>query len=254
MSVQEIRFSLRPISSLVSKNLKNYVYALCELDDHGNKSIFYVGRGKGNRCLQHAKGNDERADKVRELIQAKRFTIDILRHGLDAETAEIVEATCIDLISQGELTNKIRGFDTAFGRTSLEEIRQLYQGKPIRILKEHTGLAFNLTKTYRSSMSDVELLEATRGTWARVPRDKNLKYAYATYNGIVKEVYEIRQWLPAGTQQYFYRSRHLGDERLKNRFEFLGVLAQEEIRNRYKGKLIALDRSYGTPFQRVGDS
>ena len=254
MSVQEIRFSLRPISSLVSKNLKNYVYALCELDDHGNKSIFYVGRGKGNRCLQHAKGNDERADKVRELIQAKRFTIDILRHGLDAETAEIVEATCIDLISQGELTNKIRGFGTAFGRTSLEEIRQLYQGKPIRILKEHMGLAFNLTKTYRSSMSDVELLEATRGTWARVPRDKNLKYAYATYNGIVKEVYEIRQWLPAGTQQYFYRSRHLGDERLKNRFEFLGVLAQEEIRNRYKGKLIALDRSYGTPFQRVGDS
>ena len=254
MSVQEIRFSLRPISSLVSKNLKSYVYALCELDDHGNKSIFYVGRGKGNRCLQHAKGNDERADKVRELIQAKRFTIDILRHGLDAETAEIVEATCIDLISQGELTNKIRGFGTAFGRTSLEEIRQLYQGKPIRILKEHMGLAFNLTKTYRSSMSDVELLEATRGTWARVPRDKNLKYAYATYNGIVKEVYEIRQWLPAGTQQYFYRSRHLGDERLKNRFEFLGVLAQEEIRNRYKGKLIALDRSYGTPFQRVGDS
>ena len=103
-------------------------------------------------------------------------------------------------------------------------------------------------------MSDVELLEATRGTWARVPRDKNLKYAYATYNGIVKEVYEIRQWLPAGTQPYFYRSRHLGDERLKNRFEFLGVLAQEEIRNRYKGKLIALERSYGTPFQRVGES
>jgi len=252
MSVQNIRFSLRPISSLVSKNLKNYVYALCELDDHGNKSIFYVGRGKGNRCLQHAKGNDERADKIRELIQSKRFTIDILRHGLDAETAEIVEATCIDLISQGELTNKIRGFGTAFGRTSLEEIRQLYQGKPIRILKEHAGLAFNLTKTYRSSMSDVELLEATRGTWARIPKDENLKYAYATYNGIVKEVYEIRQWLPAGTQQYFYRRRQLGDESLKNRFEFLGVLAQEEIRNRYKGKLIDLARSYGTPFQRVG--
>lgn len=252
MSEQDTRFSLRPISSLVSKNLKNYVYALCELDDHGNKSIFYVGRGKGNRCLQHVKRNDERSDKIRELIQSNRFVIDILRHGLDAETAEIVEATCIDLVSQGELTNKIRGFGTAFGRTSLEEIRQIYQGRPVRILREHSGLAFNLTKTYRSSMSDVELLEATRGTWARVPRSEKLKYAYATYNGIVKEVYEIRQWLPAGTQQYFYRNRQLGDERLRNRFEFLGVLAQEDIRNKYKGKLIDVKRSYGTPFQRVG--
>jgi hypothetical protein len=252
MSEKDIRFSLRPISSLVSKNLKNYVYALCELDDHGNKSIFYVGRGKGSRCLQHVKRNDERADKIKELIKSNRFVIDILRHGLDAETAEIVEATCIDLVSQGELTNKIRGFGTAFGRTTLEEIRQLYQGRPVRIMKEHAGLAFNLTKTYRSSMSDIELLEATRGTWARVPRSENLKYAYATYNGIVKEVYEIRQWLPAGTQQYFYRSRQLGDERLKNRFEFLGVLAQQDIRDRYKGKLIELKRSYGTPFQRVG--
>jgi uncharacterized protein len=98
----------------------------------------------------------------------------------------------------------------------------------------------------------MELYEFTRGTWARVPRDPSLKYAYATYNCIVKEVYEIRCWLPAGTQQNFFSERKLGDLRLKNRYEFVGVIAPNEIRSRYKGKLIKLDRSYGTPFQKVG--
>lgn len=243
----------KPISPLVAKKLKNYVYALCELHGDGRKTIFYIGRGTGSRCLQHLKTKDEKLKKkIDELRKSKKLLIDILRHGLDAEVAKVVEATCIDLLPRSNLENKIKGFGAALGRSTLEEVQELYQDDPLIVLANHAGLAFNLNKTYRSSMSDVELLEATRGTWARVPRAPELKYAYATYNGIVKEVYEIRYWLPAGTQQYFFRDRKLGDERLKKRYEFVGAIAPNEIRSRYKGKLIKLDRSYGTPFQRVG--
>ena len=31
------------------------------------------------------------------------------------------------------------------------------------------------------------------------------KYAYATFKRVVKEVYEIHSWVPAGTQEYFTR-------------------------------------------------
>ena len=244
--------TFKPISSLVSKKLKNYVYALCELHGDGRKTIFYIGRGTGSRCLQHLKTKDDKFKKIDELRKSKKLTIDILRHGLDAEAAKVVEATCIDLLPWSNLENKIKGFGAALGRSTLEEIQQLYQDDPLIVLSNHAGLAFNLNKTYKSSMSNVELLEATRGIWARVPRTSELKYAYATYNGIVKEVYEIRHWLPAGTQQYFFRDIKLGDARLKKRYEFVGAIAPNDIRSRYKGKLIKLDRSYGTPFQKVG--
>jgi len=47
------------------------------------------------------------------------------------------------------------------------------------------------------------------------------KYAYATFKGVVKEVYEIHSWVPAGTQEYF--TRNLDPERLvKARWEFVG--------------------------------
>ena len=236
----------------IAPKLKNYVYALCELPDSGPPKPFYIGRGVGSRCLQHLKTKDDKSKKIEKLIKSNKFHIDILRHGLDIETAKIVEATCIDLLNVDNLENKIKGFGAGLSRSTLEEIKQLYQGDPLIVSANHAGLAFNLNKTYTSSMRDVELLEATRGTWAKVPRGLELKYAYATYHGIVKEVYEIRHWLPAGTQQYFFRDRKLGDERLKNRYEFVGAIAPDKIRSRYKGKLIKLVRSYGTPFQKVG--
>ena len=237
----------------IAPELENYVYALCEIPDSGPAKPFYIGRGVGSRCLKHQKKKDEKSEIIEKLIESNKFRIDILRHGLDIETAEIVEATCIDLLGLDSLENKIKGFGARLGRSTLEEIKELYQkGDPLIVSANHAGLAFNLNKTYTSAMSDVKLLEATRGTWAKVPRGPELKYAYATYHGLVKEVYEIRHWLPAGTQHYFFRDRKLGDERLKNRHEFVGVIAPDEIRSRYKNKKIKLVRSYGTPFQRVG--
>ena len=77
------------------------------------------------------------------------------------------------------------------------------------------------------------------------------KYAFATFRGVVKEVYEIYDWVPAGTQEYF--TRELDPDRLsKARFEFVGRKAPEDLRERYVGKIIKRKRSYGDPFIRVG--
>ena len=77
------------------------------------------------------------------------------------------------------------------------------------------------------------------------------KFAYATFNGVVKDVYQIHCWVPAGTQEYF--SRSLDPERLKNaRWEFVGKKASNKVRELYVGKNLERKRSYGDPFVLVG--
>ena len=84
-----------------------------------------------------------------------------------------------------------------------------------------------------------------------VTLSKDAIYAYATFKGVVKEVYEIHSWVPAGTQEYF--TRNLTPERLaKARWEFVGRKAPEKIRSLYVGNIIERKRSYGDPFIKVG--
>lgn len=120
----------------------------------------------------------------------------------------------------------------------------------VEIAAEHKGLAFLLNQSYQPSMSELELFEATRGTWHNIPRDESIKFAYATYGGIIKEVYEIHGWVKAGTQQYF--TRFFDDNGISDRWEFIGRKASSDVRQKYLGKLIKKDRSYGTPFVKVG--
>jgi hypothetical protein len=233
--------------------IDGYIYALCELN--GEKRIpFYIGKGKGDRCLQHLKEGEasEKSKKIKNLLQNNSLGIDIIRHGIkDDNTLKIIEATCIDLIGVGELTNVVRGKGTDVGRMTIEEIDSIVSQKSIRIKKEHTGLVFLLNDTYKSGMSALNLFESTRGVWDKPPRnDNSIKYAYAAYNGIIKEVYEIHSWIKAGTQQYFTRTFENRD--ISKRWEFVGRIAAEEIRNLYCGKLVEKERSYGRAFVKVG--
>jgi uncharacterized protein len=230
-----------------------YVYALCEIKD-GKHIPFYIGKGKGVRCLQHLEEDIDsiKAKRIQELQKKNIFAIDILRHKIeDDKTAKLIEATCIDVMGIDVLTNKVRGYGVDMGRMSIEEIDNLVSGEIIKIEKEHRGLAFLLNDTYKSGMPDLNLFECTRGIWVNPPKDDtSIKYAYATYSGVVKEVYEIDHWVKAGTQQYF--TRDLSTKDLEKRWEFVGKIASKDIREKYKGKVIDKDRSYGSPFVKVG--
>ena len=232
---------------------KYYVYAFYDMEDEFKKP-FYIGKGKADRCLNHIKRPDDspKSEKIKALLERKSLGIDILRHGMDESTAKLVEATCIDLLGVGELTNKVRGSSSLMGRITLDELQHLLLKEETEIAHEHAGLAFLLNSTYKSGMSSLELYEATRGIWANIPKDDTLKYAYATYGGLIMEVYEIHCWVTAGTQQYFTRELKIPTD--ANRFEFVGRIADKEIRELYVGKLIKKSRSHGSPFVKVGIS
>ena len=232
-------------------SLGYYAYTLCEIADSQRRIPFYVGKGKGARCLSHIDDakNVEKHGRVEQLQAARRLGIDIIAHGLDEKTAFIVESVCIDLLNVENLTNAVRGRGENTKRMPINELASLFNDKPVTIESQHRGVAFLLEKSFKSNFGDLELLEITRGVWAHKQSD-DIKYAYATFRGVIKEVYEIFSWVPAGTQQYFTRT--ISEEAIASRYEFVGKKASEAVRNLYVGKVINKKRSFALPYVKVG--
>jgi hypothetical protein len=82
-------------------------------------------------------------------------------------------------------------------------------------------------------MTPEELYEATRGIWKVGRRREQVDYAMAVYQGVVREVYAIRSWHPAGTLEYQTRT-DIDARRDLGRWEFDGVVA-DDIRDEYVG-------------------
>ncbi len=232
--------------------LKSYVYAYCEISEDNKRIPIYIGKGKGSRCLSHLKNLKKKSDikskKILELKNKNKLGIDIIAYNLDDKTSFIVESACIDLMGIENLTNIVKGKGDNIKRVPIEELQNIILDKPIAIESNDKGVGILINKDFKPNFGDLETFEITRGMWAKncVGVAKNSKYAYALYHGVVKEVYEIHSWVKAGTQEYF--TRKLDTEKMKNRYEFIGKIADENIRKKYKGKLIKKNRSYGNPF------
>lgn len=229
-----------PLPRDVARKLGYYVYLLVNpIDD----SIFYVGKGKGKRALAHlVDARKSRKTDVLKRIRAARMTpkIEILAHGLrDEETALRIEAGVIDALGLPAIANKIRGWETKkFGRLPLNEIVALYRKKRVTI--KEPGIVIRINRLYRPGMTPMELYDATRGVWVLSKRREKAKYAYAVFAGVIREVYEIAQWLPAGSTM---NTRPRGDLLARDRWEFVGRIAPEGIRKRY------VDRYVGHTFR-----
>ena len=223
------------------RDLKTYVYVFCEITDDNKRVPIYIGKGKSDRCFQHLKKLDDLSSakntKIYETISKNRLGIDILAYGLDDRTALVVESACIDLMGIDNLTNSVRGQGDNVKEVQLDELSNLLMEKTIKVSQEHRGVAILINRHYRPSFGDLEIFEFTRGIWSKRMKtlSKDAKYAYATFKGVVKDVYEIHSWVPAGTQEYF--TRKLDPERLKKaEWEFVGRKASEEVRELYMGK------------------
>ena len=144
-------------------------------------------------------------EKVRRIaeLRAAGFEprIDLLCYGLSDVEASLVEAVAIDLIGRPPLTNIMAGnHGHGFGRMTSHEVITMLTAKPVAV--REPALLITINQLYRSGMSPLELYEATRGFWVIGPRREKVELALAVYQGVVREVYRIKAWHPAGTMTY----------------------------------------------------
>ena len=72
--------------------------------------------------------------------------------------------------------------------------------------------------------------------WNIGPSRDKARYALAVYQGVVQEVYEIHHWQPAWTTPY--QTRTFENTRVPGRWEFIGSVASDAVRARYKRRSV----------------
>lgn len=220
----------------VAERLGFYVYIYI---DPRTEKPFYVGKGQDYRVLDHLSDEAEsrKVDRIRELKGlGLEPRLEVLAHALPSEEAALrLEAAIIDLLGLGTLTNEVRGWRSVqLGRMSLADLIIYYTAEPVNV--EHPSLLIRVTKLYRHGMTPEELYEITRGVWKVGERRNAATYAMAVFDGIVREIYAIQRWHPAGTTSA--ESRRLTAEDCDGRWEFVGAPAEEPIRSKYLNRSV----------------
>ena len=163
--------------------------------------MFYVGKGKGGRALAHLRADEKKAiaKKILEIQSSgARPRIEVLAHGLRSpEAAFQIEAAAIELLGLENLTNAVHGKSENLGRMPLDDIVAHYTRKPAKI--KQPAILIRINKLYRYGMSDAELYDATRSAWKVGERADRVEYAFSVFEGVIREVYKITGWLPAGS-------------------------------------------------------
>lgn len=228
---------IKCFSPEVCEKLDHYVYRLI---DPRNGQTFYVGQGVGNRVFAHIKDElkyadneekiSEKIDQIRAIRASGLEVIHIIqRHGLSKKEADEVEAALIDAYPglkniQGGYHSNERGVNSA------EFLEYKYS---LKEYEEPNNIKYMIIKTsneryenYKNQKcSDYDAIyEATRKSW-KVGKDRvdKIKYVLGVIDGIVREVFEVEKW-------------QLADNGV--RYEFIGHIASDEIRNIFKDKRI----------------
>lgn len=118
-------------------------------------------------------------------------------------------------------------------RTHQQQVGNINITEPVVLIRT--------SRLFRQGMSDKELYEITRGVWKIGENRKRVEYAFCVADGIVREIYKIQKWQPAGTT--LYETSVMLDANIKDkwvgRWEFIGQIAPDTIRNKYIGKSVA---------------
>jgi len=218
----------------VIESIQFYVYIL---KDPITKEIFYIGKWFWNRVFDHAshalETDDEsyKLDRIKDILYKwKQIEYSIVRHWLSEDIAREIEATLIDIFRwkqtlKSDITNKVSGFHS-YKRwiMSVNEIKQFYWWKEIKITDP--VMLININKLYKRNMTENELYEAISKSW-KVGKDREkVKYVLWNYKGIVREVYEVKDWYS------------IKDHNWKIRRWFNGKIANDNIREKYINWLI----------------
>jgi len=213
-----------------------YVYLYI---DPQTDAPFYIGKGKGNRVFDHLtdKGKSRKARRIKEIRRSgDEPIIELLKYNLkDEEQALLVESTAIELLDIDSLTNEVRGHGCNQGaRGSVVEIAHVLESKEATI--DEPVLLINVTE-YRTSMSSQEVYDQTRSAWRVGEKRKKVHLVFCVHQRIIREVYRPEAWLPGGTTKRVHDAD--GSRSIeRNRYEFVGRIAESDIRRKYVGKKV----------------
>ena len=224
---------MRRFPQSILSNLKYYVYLYVDPRDD---TVFYVGKGTNNRAFAHlrSKSEQQKTKRIKQIqVAGLQPKIEILVHGLrDEATAMRIEASVIDLIGIENLTNLQKGYGSReYGRMSTDQIAATYAAVKVDI--SEPAILININKSYRYGITPGELYDATRSAWRIGKRRLGAKYAFAVYQGVVQEVYEILEWYAADAT---FNCRTIGQANpsaRRDRLEFIGRIASPNLRAKY---------------------
>ena len=223
--------------NLTSEKLHYYVYAL--INPINNKP-FYIGKGKDNRVFAHKEDvlnkNTQNSLKEDEIVSILESGLDIkhiiIRHGLKENESFLLESTLIDFANyfDEKLKNIVSGHESDFyGIKTTDEIIRQYNAPKLEKL-HHEIIIININRNYaKARSSSNSIYESTKQAWVvSQSRRDTVKFALSEFEGIIIGVFEIKEWYPVITQ----------NNKLNNRWGFIGEQATAEIRDLYFNKSI----------------
>lgn len=189
------------------QELKYYVYALT-YKENGEETVFYIGKGKGNRVFSHfgeanelkEKGLEAKlTGKHRHILEKECFAY-IIQAGLTEEESFKIESTLIDMLSifkRIDLQNLVDGQHT-FGTSRVELIDSKYsepidleaycQEKGIRILGFKINREFYNAGIYNDHRGILE------GLWKVSHNEiEKVDYVIALHEGLIYGVYKYKK-------------------------------------------------------------
>lgn len=201
-------------SEMVTHQIGHYVYALArprqfsegrsELRDR----IFYIGKGQGNRCFNHANLARDRGEAalregehklamIREIhSNGADVEIHIIAHGLEAEAAFDLEAVLIPLLGS---TNIVEGHGGRKLWLTTTEIVERHdnpiQRRDTPLLCENLLIvSLNKQKISQLMLDDEKLSEATLGNWV-LAENKSAKVdiLVGVKNSLIVSIFDVEK-------------------------------------------------------------
>jgi hypothetical protein len=173
----------------------------------------------------------------------------------EAIKAWINMRTIAKLLGMGELEQEIRNLEKGKDEEKPQTIEveknkvnpsslntETAEDKSAKI--DEAFVAINIAKQYPHVKNAEDLYNCTRGLWRlSKQRAEKAKYAFAVYKRIIKEVYEIHQWVSwdVHTSEFWVQKlksqgTDLDPKINEGRYQFIGEVASDVIRDKYIGR------------------